>query len=144
MATKKQKEKKKKERERIAHARVLARREFKRKKDKAEREAWIVAKRTEPKMEPIMSEEKKKARVQEQLERNMKILEALEAEYEKEKQARKDLNDELEEQGFETVEEKVKEIQRRIGDDKNQLNILTGQGQANFGYDPSGGVGGPQ
>jgi hypothetical protein len=143
MTTKKLQEKKKKQHEREARAKVLARRKAKRADDKVKKEERLKEKMSQPKLQPIVGEEKKKQRLEQQLEHNMKILEALEAEYEREKQGRADLNDDLEAQGFTTVEEKVKEVQRRIAEDQNTMNILKGEGQANFGYNPDGGIGGP-
>jgi hypothetical protein len=143
MTTKKLQEKKKKQREQDSKSKVLARRNAKWAKDKLEKEARLKEKMLQPKVEPIVGEEKKKLRLEQQLEHNMKILEALEAEYEKEKQGQADLSDDLEAQGFTSVEKKVQEIQRRIAEDQNKMNIIQGTGQANFGYNPDGGIGGP-
>ena len=41
--------------------------------------------------------------------------------------------------GFKTLEEKIVEIQRRVGENQNKMNILEGKGTAHFGYDVSGG-----
>jgi type VI protein secretion system component VasK len=143
MTAKKLQEKKKKQREERSRASVLYRRKAKLAKDKLDKAARLKEKQLQPKLEPILSEEKKKVRLEQQLEHNMKILEALEAEYEKEKQGQTDLSDDLDAQGFESVEDKVKEVQRRIAADQNKMNILQGSGQANFGYNPDGGIGGP-
>jgi hypothetical protein len=142
MANKKLKEKKKKAREKLARARVLHRRDLKRKKDKIEAEMRAEEMKKMPKMEPYMKDETKKRKTQEQLEHNMKILEALEEEYEKEKAGRQDANDQLEAEGFQTLEERIAEIQRRIGENQNKMNILEGTGTANFGYEVQGGIGG--
>ena len=144
MSKKKLLEKKKQRREEVAKSRIQRRRVLKAKTDKMQKEERAKALANDPKIEPFMRKETKERRVQEQLEHNMQILKSLEEEYDKEMAGRKDVDKELTEQGFVTLEDRIKEIQRRINDDANQMNILQGEGQGHFGYKVKGGIGGVQ
>ena len=114
----KRKFKKKKAKEREKKVKVARQRDRLRKSAK-ERRKLEVAVAAEQKLarpnKPYISPEKHAARVdakddaiKEQLERNLKILEALEEEYLKEQEAREKLNDELESKGLHTLEDKIK------------------------------------
>lgn len=69
------------------------------------------------------SEEAKKQRVIQQLERNHAILEALEKEYEAEMAAKKEINDDLEAQGFDSLEEKLEHLNKEA-EKKVQENAI--------------------
>lgn len=130
MTSKKQKERKKKNREKIARARVLRRRQTLR----AQRKQAIEERRSEDiaeekafgKQKPFVKadasalndtlKEEKKNNLEElnsKLEHNLKILEALEEEYDRENEARKDLNKKLENDGFNTIKEKMDALHKR-------------------------------
>ena len=58
-------------------------------------------------------EAEKRARVTSQLERNLKLLEALEKEYEEEQAAREQINEDLESQGHKTMKEKMDALHQK-------------------------------
>ncbi|MEI8270184.1 MAG: hypothetical protein WCG45_02345 [bacterium] len=75
---------------------------------------------THGKQEPIIDEEKKKARqelkakaIKEKLEKNLKILEALEKEFEEEEKSRKAVNESLEAEGYGSIKEKMDAIHQK-------------------------------
>lgn len=116
----KKKLQKKKQREEKAKKRVAARRaahlkekQEARRREKFERQfrerGMTIVNDPEKQRE---SEEAKKQRVIEQLERNHEILAALEKEYEEEMAAKKEINDDLEAQGFESLEEKLEHLNK--------------------------------
>lgn len=123
MATKKQKERKKKNREKIARYRVAKRRENLRKERKQALEDQIKQKIAEDevcgKLQPYiksnsliveLTEEEKQKKISEtqsKIEHNLKILEALEQEYDQEQEQKKKINEDLEKEGFLTIKEKM-------------------------------------
>lgn len=130
MTSKKQKEKKKKEREKIAKSRILRRREALRKERKelnmeqqqekqAEQSAYgkpqPFIKNDSSDLNNILQENKdaSKEGLKEKLEHNLKILEALEQEYEAETSQRKEINQKLENEGFMTMKEKMDALHRK-------------------------------
>lgn len=129
MSTKKQKERKKKNREKIARYRVLKRREEIRKERKEAMDEQIKQKIAEEsvygKQQPytkkdqlvkeLTEEEKKKKlnEIQEKIDRNLKILEALEAEYDHEQLQKKKMNEDLEKEGFKTIKEKMDALHQK-------------------------------
>lgn len=121
MATKKQQERKKKAREQKAKARVEARRHKLDVARREERRATALDRRFRERIKPIvkdpekarMVEEAAGRRVLERLQRNAEILKALEEEYEREMGQKKALNEGLENEGHETLQEKVKVLEER-------------------------------
>lgn len=57
--------------------------------------------------------ENKEEEVKAKLEHNLKILEALEEEYDKENEARKELNQKLENEGYKTIKEKMDALHKK-------------------------------
>ena len=112
-------DKKKKDRAKKNREMFLA----KRKKMRAEkRKEWEIEKRikaAEPKKVPFrhpLTPEKQAeedAKIKAKLEHNLKVLQALEEEYEAEKAKREELNKELEDEGNITLEEKLKAINEK-------------------------------
>ena len=124
MAKQKLKDKKKKTRERankvvVQKRRDARRRELKKKKEweeQVERESGIQSRKTEPYVCPETRKrwaEERDVEIQEQLERNIEILKALEDQYLKEKQDKTDLGAELEAEGHHTIEEKLNALNKR-------------------------------
>lgn len=145
MATQKQKDKKRKDREKVVKAKILSRRESLRKERKKEsdndrrEQAELVAIHGKPKPyrknTQQLSPEQEAERVQtvkNQLENNLKILEALEQEYEAEQTARSDTNAGLEAEGHMTMREKMDALHQKaleatgkaeeLAAAKNQIN----------------------
>ena len=133
MSSKKQKERKKKKREQIAKSRVLKRREFFRKQRKQameERQKEVLAEENAfGKMKPFIkndasvlndtvnqlkqNDQEKQEEIRLKLEHNLRILEALEEEYDKESEARKELNQKLENEGYKTIKEKMDALHKK-------------------------------
>lgn len=121
MATQKQKEKKKKEREKIAKQRVLQRREAMRKFRKEEEVKAKLEKDMSPRLKPILNdplmqeirEKNKQARLNEQIEKNMQLLEALEQEYDAEQALRNEVNSDLESEGHMTMKDKLDALHKK-------------------------------
>src|SRR5262252_735023 len=100
MASNQKKFQKKKDREREVRKKVLHRRESLRRHKAEEREKEEQYEREyQEGQKPIVNNEKKDAMIKDRLRDNMKILEALEQEYLKEMETRKERNDDLEAQG---------------------------------------------
>lgn len=125
MATKRQLERKKKDREAKARARVLARRHKIQSATREERRARALEDKFSEKARPFIKDPEKRAeieaseerKVKERLERNMQVLKALEEEYEAEQGRRKEMNQDLESRGHETLKEKLgamEEVARKI------------------------------
>lgn len=107
---KKLQDKKKKQREAKAKERVLKRREAIRAEAKKHK-AWAVAERKANKGIPIKgSMADRDAQILEKLRHNYAILEALDAEYQKEQESRKSLNQSLEAEGYMTLKDKMNYI----------------------------------
>jgi hypothetical protein len=100
-------EKKRKKNAKTKKAKLLRRRESIRAKSKYDKEIDKDVKSSLPKLEPIMSPEKKKMSVQKQLEENAKILKALEEQYEAEMASKREVNEGLEAQGHTSFKEKM-------------------------------------
>ena len=121
MDTQKQKEKKKKKREKIAKQRVLFKREEIRKFRKEEEIKQKLEKDLSPRQipfvnDPLVRESQEKARVdrtKEQIEHNMKLLEALEQEYDAEQALRNEVNSDLESEGHMTMKDKLDALQKK-------------------------------
>jgi hypothetical protein len=123
MSSKKQKERKKKNREKIARYRVVKRREALRKEKKEAFEEQMKQKIAEDevygKSKPFvkknslvveLTEEEKKQKINEaqsKIDHNLKILEALEEEYDREQAQKKKINEDLEKEGYKTIKEKM-------------------------------------
>lgn len=130
MSSKKQKERKKKKREEIAKNRVLKRRNSLRKQRKqafeekenemkAEEKAFgkqkpFVKNDTSVLNEAIMEMKKNESEdTKSRIEHNLKILEALEEEYDRENETRKELNQKLENEGHKTMKEKMDALHKK-------------------------------
>jgi len=114
MASKKLEEKKKKQREAKSKESVLRKRTKIREQSKKDREIAKAERNTRQRIPPFVRTEKqiefdqhKEESALEQLENNLKILEALEEEYLKEQAAREQTNAELEADGHMTLKEKM-------------------------------------
>ena len=125
MVNQKQKEKKKKEHERVAKARVISRRTSLRKYRKLGEEQQIKEKEAQDIMQgrptpfikdPVKQAERDSARarvVSDKLQQNLKILEALESEYEAEQSTRAEMNQNLESEGHNTMREKMDALHKK-------------------------------
>ena len=126
MASKKQKERKDKKRKEIAKNRVLKRREYVRKQRKQAMEEMATEKKTEEKafgkMKPFVKGEvdldsslirTNDEEIRSKIEHNLKILEALEQEYDRESETRKEINQKLESEGFMTIKEKMDALHKK-------------------------------
>ena len=124
MSIEKRKQKKKKIREQNVKQKIFKKREAARKERKIalfeENQRKEIEILTHGKQEPIIDEEKKKERqelrakaIKEKLENNIKILEALEKEYEEEQKNRQIINESLESEGHDTIKEKMDAIHKK-------------------------------
>jgi len=130
MTSKKQKERKKKNREKIAKDRVLRRRETLRKQRKQAMEEKLNELQAEEnafgKQKPFVKndasalnevvsveKEKRAEELNSKLEHNLKILEALEEEYDRESETRKEINQKLENEGHMTMKEKMDALHQK-------------------------------
>lgn len=124
MVNQKLKDKKKKAREKVAKAKVLLRRnsiqnERKKALEQQVKEAEaqeIVNGKLKPYRRPVevsQEELQRRASVTAQLERNMKLLEALEAEHKAEEAARSEINSKLEGEGYNTMKEKMDALHQK-------------------------------
>ncbi len=116
MNKKKKKEKKKKDRERRVKKEVLTRRDKKRQESKYEKELdrevranRSLSEKPEPFVKPVFTV-REDAEIMSQLEHNLERLKALEEQYIAEEKKRVELNDQLEEEGYSTLEEKMKAL----------------------------------
>ncbi|RTK93326.1 MAG: hypothetical protein EKK64_10475 [Neisseriaceae bacterium] len=127
MSIQKRQQKKKKNRELDVQKKILKKREDLRKEKKLalfeEMQRREIDALTYGKQEPIIDEEKKKARqelkakaIKEKLEKNLKILEALEKEFEEEEKSRKAVNESLEAEGYGSIKEKMDAIHQKALD----------------------------
>jgi hypothetical protein len=132
--SKKQKERKKKEREQIAKKRVNSRRKILL-KDKQERaKAARLERKFRNKMTPIIKDQNKKIEIEEnkkektvqQLQKNIQILEALEAEYLKEQENKKCFNEQLESEGHVSLKEKLEALNLKAQDIMTEEEKETG------------------
>lgn len=130
---------KRKKREKKAKAKVRHKREFKRKLDKEKKELEknldteaSLFNKQKPYMKPetikALEEQNRKSdeEIIAQIEHNLKILEAMEEEYLKEQLAREELNQELEDQGLETVEEKIEYLKQKAQKDAEEMEKKLG------------------
>lgn len=122
---------KKKKREQESHKKVLARREALRAPKIEENQTRKKLKRIE-KLQKEMSGLNQWAndvlinaseKTLSQLEKNAKILNALEAEYEKELEAKKKLNQELEAKGAFSLEQKLEFLHNNLVEQQDSLNV---------------------
>lgn len=113
--------KKKKDRERRGKERAAIQREINRKKKKSERLIDLAVKRTRPRGETFVSENKQALKKIEQLSHNQKVLAALEEEYKKEVEAREKFNIELASAGCESIEDKLNYVKENAERHLNQL-----------------------
>lgn len=115
------KEKKKKAREKAAHLKVVKRREELRLERKEENRKLMMERSLEPVTKPIVGslkqvkeqEEIRKKEIKDQIEKNFKILEALEAEYDQEQAARKAVHKNLEEEGHKNIKDKMDALHQK-------------------------------
>lgn len=121
MATKKQIEKKKKAREAKAKARVAFRRHKLDQLKKQEKQGARLEKKFRERISPVINDPDAKKRFEEsenkksvqKLEKNMQILKALEEEYEKEQELKKQINAQLEAEGHITLQEKMNALEEK-------------------------------
>jgi NADH pyrophosphatase NudC (nudix superfamily) len=124
MASQRQKEKKKKERQKASKAKVLVRREQLRKdrkeaaeEQRKEKEAHaIIHGRQKPFVKTKTTEFDpltEISSIKDMLENNLKILEALEQEYDAEQAARADVNEKLEAEGHMSMREKMDALHQK-------------------------------
>ena len=142
MSNKKQKDKKKKAREKEGKLKVRLKRESTRAQAKEEKlqeqkyedEYENSVGKQKPYRKPKNDEEAAEleehdADVLAHLKQNIQILEALEQEYEKEQAARNKLNETLDEEGFDTVKEKMDHLHKKAleyqGHDEESVQKLT-------------------
>lgn len=113
--------KKKKEREKIAKQRVLRRREQMRSFRKEEEAKQKLERELAPRQMPILNdplmrelrEKARKDRANEQIEKNMQLLEALEQQYDQEQALRKEVNESLEAEGHMTMKDKLDALHKK-------------------------------
>lgn len=129
MASEKKKFQKKKEREKRVRKQILKQREALRAPEREEREFQKKLKRIE-KLKKDMGKMNVWAdevflnmndKSLSQLERNAQILKALEQEYQKEKDRKKALNEELEGQGFLTLDQKLQHLHDKLVDQAKEM-----------------------
>jgi hypothetical protein len=120
MSSKKQKEKKKKEREKTVRTKILKQRANLRAERKLKKQEDLMDRLSEPILKPIVNDleaieekEQKAVNIREQLEKNLKILEALEQEYDQEQQRRVELNQKLESEGHKSIREKLDALHQK-------------------------------
>lgn len=118
MNKQKKKEKKKKTRERRVKQTILTRRNKLRKEVKYEkgidREVRANSEKPAPIIKPIVDfSPKPQAEIMSQLEHNLELLKALEEQYLAEEKQREDLNEQLEEEGYGTLDEKLKALREK-------------------------------
>jgi len=127
MSNKKLKEKKKKARERKSKAKVLKKRAEIRAKAKYEKQLEEEHEESRSKPQPYMKPETRRrlneeqqqqaaerdAQIKEQLEHNLEVLKALEEEYLADQEAKKQANEELEAEGYNTLQEKLDVLAER-------------------------------
>ena len=110
MANKKQQERKKKERAQKSHEKVVKLREETRAKAKKAKEIHKKDKELRPKQVPIRERQRRDAEIMAQLQHNMKILQALEEEYDKEMAVKQEVD-----KGFQQQEQDaLKEVQEQF------------------------------
>ncbi len=112
MAKKKVQERKAKAKERATHQQKVKKRLFASRRARYEREIETDAKENRPKQEPFRKQTHLE-KVGEHLQHNLKVLKALEEEFVKEQLSRKEINTELEAEGFNTVEEKMEALKQK-------------------------------
>lgn len=110
----KRKEKKRKDR---AKTKIQARRMETLKKRQEERAEHKKQLAERPKMKPIVNMKKSRDEVLKNLEENARTLQALYDEFLRENQQKRKLNEELEEQGFLTIKEKLEAMNQQAQDD---------------------------
>ena len=100
-------QKKKKAKERRVKKANLARRDKLRQEAKYEKELDREVEANRDKPQPFLNIEKKDDEIKAQLEHNLEVLKALEEQYIAEEKQREELNEQLEEEGYSTLEEKL-------------------------------------
>lgn len=122
--SKKQKERKKKNRQEIAKKRVQARRKILMKERKERDKAAKLERKFRNKITPIIKDQTKKILIEEtkkeqnmnQIQKNIEILKALEAEYLKEQEHKKQVNAQLEAEGHVSLKEKLEALNLKAKD----------------------------
>lgn len=115
------KEKKKKIREKAAHLKVVKRREELRLERKEQTRKVAMERSLEPVTQTIVGspkkakeqEETRKKEIKDQIEKNFKILEALESEYDQEQALRKTVHKNLEEEGHKNIKDKMDALHQK-------------------------------
>jgi len=119
LASKKMKERKKKNKERETKQQLLRRKKAVQNQNKAERRKTYLRNKYD-KGDTIVTN---KSEVVDKLKHNQQILKALQEEYIKEQQAKKELNDKLEAAGHVTLDEKLKAMDEQIREKLQESNI---------------------
>jgi len=106
------KQAKQRQREKIAKKKVIARRKITRAEAAKKKKLKAIEEKTRHKIKPYRRPVNSDNSVDTviKIEKNMKILKALEEQYKKEMQEREDLNEMLEKEGFNTLEDKMKHL----------------------------------
>jgi hypothetical protein len=116
LANKKLQDRKKKKKERETKTKLQRRRLAEQREKKKEKQINKIVKLTEPKLKPITREAvavNKDEQIMQKLSHNMEILQALEDEYNKEMEAKKVLNEKLEDEGCVTIKEKFDSLEQK-------------------------------
>ena len=100
---------KQKKREKAAKKKVLARRKATRAEASKKRKLEMIEEKTRNKIEPYRKADDPDDTAL-KIEKNMKVLKALEEQYKKEMAEREDLNEMLEKEGYKTLEDKMKHL----------------------------------
>ena len=114
MSRKKLKERKSKAKERATAEKKHKQRLFAIREKRAERAKAKLEREERERLEPIRTSDIEK--IDDALNRNLEVLKALEEEYVASQLARQNVNDELEAEGYTTIEEKVEALKKKAGD----------------------------
>lgn len=118
--SKKMQERKKRARQQASKDKVVKKRAVTRASAKKQRELARIERKTRIREIPLENPHKKDISIREQLEKNLKILQALEEQYHNVEDAKRDFNAELEAQGHVTLKDKLDAMEKK----KNEiLNI---------------------
>lgn len=136
MSTKKQKERKKKKREEIAKKRVQTRRNILAKDKKERVRSARLERKFRRRIDPIVNDPNKKILIEEakkeknmnQIKKNIELLKALEAEYVKEQEHKKYVNQQLESEGHVSLKEKLEALnlkaKEKMTDQEKELGMI--------------------
>lgn len=112
MSREAKKQAKQKAKERATKAKKVENQLFKARRARYERELALIEKNSQEKLKPIRNKSHLE-KIQEHLENNLNMLKALEEEYMVAQQSKENLKEELEAQGYSTLEEKMDALRER-------------------------------